>query len=268
MSGFEALLLGLLQGLTEFLPVSSSGHLIIAKELFGVETQGATFEIIVHAATVLSTIIVFRCELWGMVADTCRFRNTPNTQLTLRVLLSLIPVFIVGMFFKDQVEALFGDGITLVGWMLLLTACLLVVSQWLYRRRAANVHPIGYKDAFIMGLAQAVAVLPGLSRSGATITTGLLLGNDKDKVAPFSFLMVLIPVLGETFLELLDGGFAPSESGISISALLIGFVAAFVAGLFACKFMIALVRKVKFTWFAVYCAVVGLACLVVPLFIK
>lgn len=267
MKGFEALILGLLQGLTEFLPVSSSGHLVIVKTLFGIETEDASFEIVVHLATVLGTIVVFRKELWEMVSDTLRFRNTPATGLTLRLLFSAIPVLIVGLFFKEKVETLFSGGLTIVGWMLLLTAVLLMVSQWLsaLRHKKGSVRPIGYREAFLIGIAQAFAVLPGLSRSGATIATGLSLGGNKDKVAPFSFLMVLIPVLGEAFLEILGGGFAPARTGITFLALAIGFAAAFVSGLLACKLMITIVRKVRFTWFAVYCMLAGLACLIVPL---
>ncbi|HHV02597.1 MAG: undecaprenyl-diphosphate phosphatase [Bacteroidales bacterium] len=267
MNGLEALLLGLLQGLTEFIPVSSSGHLVIVKNLFGIETKDASFEIIVHAATVLSTVVVFRKELWEMISDTVRFRRTGATSLTLRILFSTIPVLIVGLFFKDRIASLFTGGLTIVGWMLLLTAALLGTSQWLSvrKQKKGNTHPIGYRDAILIGIAQAVAVMPGLSRSGATIATGLSLGNHKDQVAPFSFMMVLIPVLGETFLEIIGGGFTPAATGISFSVMAIGFAAAFISGLFACKFMIAIVRKVRFTWFAIYCLLAGLACLIVPL---
>lgn len=267
MNGLKALVLGLLQGLTEFLPVSSSGHLVIVKTLFGIETRDASFEIVVHLATVLSTIVVFRKQISEMISDTLRFRDTPATRLTLRLLFSAIPVLIVGLFFKERVEALFTEGLTLVGWMLLLTAVLLVVSQWLsaLRQKKGSVRPIGYREAFMIGVAQAIAVVPGLSRSGATIATGLSLGGDKDKVAPFSFLMVLIPVLGEAFLEILSGGFAQGGTGIPFYALAIGFTAAFVSGLLACRVMISIVRRVKFTWFAVYCLLAGLACLIVPL---
>lgn len=263
MTGIEALLLGLLQGLTEFLPVSSSGHLIIVKELFGIETQDATFEIVVHAATVLSTIVVFRKEIISMISDVFRLKYTAHSQTAYRILVSLIPVLVVGLFFKDKVEAMFTEGITLVGWMLLLTALLLALSQ-IVSSRLRRTHPIGYLDAFLVGVAQACAVIPGLSRSGTTIATGICLGNHRSQVASFSFLMVLIPVLGEAFLEILEGGFTPAVSGLSVSSLLIGFAAAFSTGLLACKCMIALVRRVKFMWFAIYCLLAGLACLVVP----
>jgi undecaprenyl-diphosphatase len=267
MNGFEALVLGLVQGFTEFLPVSSSGHLVIVKHLFGIESTDASFEIIVHAATVLSTVVVFWIPLWEMIRDTLGFKKTEATGTTLRILLSTLPVLVVGLFFKDRIESLFTGGLSIVGWMLLLTAVLLMLAQWLsgIRQKQGNTHPIGYRDAFLMGIAQAFAVLPGLSRSGATIATGLSLGGHKDKIAPFSFMMVLIPVLGETFLEIIAGGFAPGVTGLPFHAMAIGFIAAFVAGLLACKLMIAIVRKVKFTWFAAYCLLVGLACLIVPL---
>ncbi len=267
MNGFEALVLGLVQGLTEFLPVSSSGHLVIVKNLFGIETTDASFEIIVHVATVLSTVTVLWKPLWKMIRDTLGFKRTEATGMALRILFSTLPVLVVGLLFKDRIEALFTGGLSIVGWMLLLTAALLLLAQWLsgIRQKQGSTHPIGYQDAFLMGIAQAFAVIPGLSRSGATIATGLSLGGHKDKIAPFSFMMVLIPVLGETFLEILSGGFAPAVTGIPFHALLIGFVSAFVSGALACKFMIAIVRKVKFTWFAVYCLLVGLACLIVPL---
>ncbi|MDY0332598.1 MAG: undecaprenyl-diphosphate phosphatase [Bacteroidales bacterium] len=263
MSGLEALILGLVQGLTEFLPVSSSGHLVIVKSLFGIESKDASFEIIVHIATVLSTIVVFRKQVWEMVADTVRFRKTPATGLTLRILFSALPVLVVGLLFKERVEVLFTTGTGIMGWMLLLTALLLGLSQWLSvsRQKTGTTHPVRYADAFIIGVAQACAVMPGLSRSGATIATGLTLGVEKDKVAPFSFLMVLIPVLGEAFLEILAGGFAPAATGLSFQAMAIGFVTAFVTGLLACRLMLALVRKIRLTWFAVYCLLAGTACL-------
>ncbi|MFA5302408.1 MAG: undecaprenyl-diphosphate phosphatase [Bacteroidales bacterium] len=267
MNGFEALVLGLIQGFTEFLPVSSSGHLVIVKNLFGIETTDASFEIIVHAATVLSTVVVFWKPLWEMIRDSFSFKKTESAGMALRILLSTLPVLVVGLFFKDKIEALFTGALSIVGWMLLLTAVLLMLAQWLsgIRQKRGSTHPIGYRDAFLMGIAQAFAVIPGLSRSGATIATGLSLGGQKDKIAPFSFMMVLIPVLGETFLEIVSGGFAPDVTGLPFHAMAIGFISAFIAGLLACKLMIAIVRKVKFTWFAIYCLLVGLACLIVPL---
>lgn len=284
MEWFEAILLGLLQGLTEFLPVSSSGHLQIGKELLGIESSGdLVFEVVVHAATVLSTIVVFRKQIWGLlkslfvkdglfrsIAHPSKFND--GTDYVLKILLSMIPVFIVGMFFKDAVEGLFGSSIYVVAGALLVTAALLLLSDNANKifgrccRRCKCVEAdavsdkgrrngISYWQAFVVGLGQAIAVIPGLSRSGTTIATGLLCGVKRDVVAQFSFLMVLIPILGEAFLEIVGGDMASSTVGAL--PLVLGFISAFVAGLFACKVMIALVKKTKLGWFALYCAVVA-----------
>ncbi|MCL2727344.1 MAG: undecaprenyl-diphosphate phosphatase [Bacteroidales bacterium] len=257
MSGLEALLLGLLQGFTEFLPVSSSGHLVMGKALFGIETQGVAFEIAVHAATVLSIITVFRKDIGRLFKACFTFKYNDDLRYILMLLLSMFPVLVVGLFLKDRVEALFGEGLALVGAMLLVTAVLLTIAQ----RIPSKGLPLKYKDALVIGLAQAIAVLPGLSRSGATISTGLWLGKDREAVVKFSFLMVLIPVLGQAFLDLMKGGFAPQASGISISSLLIGFFAAYLSGLVACSWMIALVKKAKLWGFVLYCALAGCFCL-------
>lgn len=265
MTELQALLLGLIQGLTEFLPVSSSGHLILGKELLGVQVNpGAetTFEVLVHAATVLSTIFVFRKDIWKLITGVFKFSYNEETQYVLKIFVSMIPILIVGLFFKDKVEALFGQGVLLVGCMLLVTALLLTLSHF----KKSGKRPIGYLDAFIIGLSQAVAVLPGLSRSGTTISTGLLLGNKRGDIARFSFLMVLIPILGEAFLELIKGEFAPAASGISLPALIIGFLGAFISGLVACKVMIAMVKRSKLIYFAVYCLIVGLIAIFAGLF--
>lgn len=284
MEWFEAILLGLLQGLTEFLPVSSSGHLQIGKELLGIDTSGdLVFEVVVHAATVLSTIVVFRKQIWELlkslfvkdglfrsIAHPSKFND--GTDYVLKILLSMIPVFIVGMFFKDAVEALFGSSIHVVAGALLVTAALLLLSdnagkifgRCCRRCKCAEAdavsdkgrrNGISYWQAFVVGLGQAIAVIPGLSRSGTTSATGLLCGVKRDVVAQFSFLMVLIPILGETFLEIVGGDMASSTVGAL--PLVLGFISAFVAGLFACKVMIALVKKTKLGWFALYCAVVA-----------
>lgn len=284
MEWFEAILLGLLQGLTEFLPVSSSGHLQIGKELLGIETSGdLVFEVVVHAATVLSTIVVFRKQIWELlkslfvkdglfrsIAHPSKFND--GTDYVLKILLSMIPVFIVGMFFKDAVEGLFGSSIHVVAGALLVTAALLLLSdnagkifgRCCRRCKCAEAdavsdkgrrNGISYWQAFVVGLGQAIAVIPGLSRSGTTIATGLLCGVKRDVVAQFSFLMVLIPILGEAFLEIVGGDMASSTVGAL--PLVLGFISAFVAGLFACKVMIALVKKTKLGWFALYCAVVA-----------
>jgi undecaprenyl-diphosphatase len=259
MHWWEALFLGLLQGLTEFLPVSSSGHLEIGKALFGVQSaDNLTFTVVVHAATVCSTIVVLWREMAFLLQGSARFRWNEETQYVAKILLSMIPVGIVGFFFKDKVEALFGAGLVVVGIGLLVTAALLLFAE--YARPRPKDH-ISFRDAFIIGLSQACAVVPGLSRSGTTIATGLLLGNKKESVARFSFLMVLIPILGEATLDLLKGDFSEAAAGIPASALIIGFLAAFIAGCVACKWMIELVKRGKLIYFALYCALVGIATL-------
>ena len=260
MSALEAILLGLLQGLTEFLPVSSSGHLAIGKALFGIETSDLSFEVAVHAATVLATIVVFRKDIWKLLCGLFKWQYNSETRYILLILLSMVPVFIVGVFFKDSVEALFGNGLVVVGIALLVTALLLFLSETLAARRREEGTKMMWRSALWMGLAQAVAVVPGLSRSGSTIATGLLCGVRKDEVTRFSFLMVLVPILGEAFLDVVGGGFAASSVGAL--PLLLGFLAAFVSGLFACRIMIAMVRRARLKWFALYCVLVGVACLV------
>ena len=264
MNWLQALILGVVQGLTEFLPVSSSGHLEIGHVLLGTSgEENLTFAIIVHAATVLSTLVV----LWKEVAQL--FRGTFTTlqwnaekDYVAKILVSMIPVFIVGMFFKDQVEAFFGNGLLLVGICLLITAALLALSEWLQKKRQEAGHEVGYKDAIIIGIAQACAVLPGLSRSGTTIATGLLCGVKKESVAQFSFLMVLIPILGEALLDGLKLLSGEVTNELGLVPALVGFVAAFATGCFACRFMIEIVRRQRLVWFAIYCAVVGTVAIV------
>lgn len=253
MSFFEAIFLGLIQGLTEFLPVSSSGHLSIGKELLNIESDNLAFEISVHAATVMSTIVVFRKEILSLLSGLFKFSYNDETKFVLKIALSMLPVFVVGVFFKDFVEKVFGSGLLIPGICLLITSGLLLFAQY----AKSKVRDLGYKEAFIIGIAQAFAVLPGLSRSGSTISTGILLGVKKEEVAKFSFLMVLIPILGEAFLELVSGDLAGSSTGISSINLLAGFFAAFISGLFACKVMISLVKRLKLTGFALYCAILG-----------
>ena len=267
MSWIEAFILGIVQGLTEFLPVSSSGHLIIGKEILGVHVDpGAetTFEVLVHCATVLSTIFVFRDEIWKLLQGLFKFKMNEETHYVAKICVSMIPVLIVGLFFKDQVKAIFGEGVLLVGLMLLITAILLSLTHFVEFNQRKN---ISYLHAFIIGVSQAIAVLPGLSRSGTTISTGLLLGNRREDIARFSFLMVLVPILGETFLSVVGGDFSPKVSGISHSAMIAGFLAAFFSGLFACKIMIAIVRRSRLIFFAGYCALAGLLTLVWQLFV-
>lgn len=264
MSWWEALILGIIQGLTEFLPVSSSGHLEIGQALLGTASEeNLTFAIVVHTATVLSTMVI----LWHEVAKLFRGTFTTlkwNTEkdYVAKIFVSMIPVFIVGMFFKDQVEAFFGNGLLLVGICLIITAILLWLSEFLTKRMNTTGHEITYRDAIIIGCAQAVAVLPGLSRSGTTIATGLLCGVKKESVAQFSFLMVLIPILGEAFLDLLKLIGGEMTTSIDRLPLVVGFVAAFLTGCFACRFMINIVRRQKLIYFAIYCLCVGIFAIV------
>lgn len=267
MEWFEGAVLGLIQGLTEFLPVSSSGHLVIAKEIFGIESQDLIFEVTVHAATVLATIFVFWKEIEVLFKGLFRFKWNEETKYVAMILVSMIPVGIVGVFFKDYVEEIFGNGLTLIGFSLLITGNLLLLSESMQKKHAAESAPqkdMSFKSAIWMGVAQAFAVLPGLSRSGSTIATGLICGVKKEDVAKFSFLMVLIPVLGEAFLDIVSGDFAASS--VSLPALIAGFVTAFASGIFACKAMIAIVKRTKLTWFALYCFVVSMICIISSLF--
>lgn len=253
MEWFEALLLGIIQGLTEFLPVSSSGHLEIGKALLGVQTQDdLLFTVVVHGATVLSTIVVFWKEIVRLLKGLFRFKLNEETIYILKIGVSMIPILIIGLFFKEEVESLFGNGLTLVGCMLLLTALLLTLATYL----GSGKREISFRDALIIGIAQCFAILPGLSRSGTTIATGLLLGNKKESVAQFSFLMVLIPILGENILTLFSGEL--TTSSIPTGSLIFGFLGAFLSGWLACKFMIGIVKKGKLTYFAIYCLIVGL----------
>ncbi|MDR0766470.1 MAG: undecaprenyl-diphosphate phosphatase [Odoribacteraceae bacterium] len=259
MDWLQALVLGIVQGLTEFLPVSSSGHLQIFGALFDVDAgDNLTFAVVVHAATVCSTIVVFWPELAALFRGCCRSWHGEEMNYVWKIALSMIPVAIVGLFFKERVEELFSSGLVLVGSMLLVTAVLLAFAC----RARSMGRRIRYLDAFIIGLAQACAVFPGLSRSGATIATGLLLKIKRESVARFSFLMVLVPILGEALLDLLKGEFSASASGIPVVALLAGFAGAFVSGVFACRWMIDLVKRGRLIWFAAYCVLVGVLSIV------
>lgn len=285
MEWFEAIILGILQGLTEFLPVSSSGHLVIGKELLGIESSDdLVFEVVVHAATVLSTIVVFRKQIWSLLKGLFRFRDktapagvfrvNDETDYILKIGVSMIPIFIVGVFFKDYVESLFGS-LASVGAALVVTSVLLFFSDMAGRVRSGKQtggavkarqyrNGISWWQAAAVGVGQAFAVAPGLSRSGTTIATGLICGVKREVMAQFSFLMVLVPILGETFLELVGGGLAESSAGWLSLAL--GFMSAFVSGLFACKAMIALVKKAHLSWFALYCALVAIIIGIVTIF--
>lgn len=261
MDWLQALVLGLLQGLTEYLPVSSSGHLTIGSYLFGLNGKdNLAFTVVVHVATVFSTLVVLWKEIDWILKGLFKFRMNDETKYFINILISMIPVGIVGVFFKDQVEEVFGSGLLIVGCMLLVTAALLVFSYYARPRQRENISPL---HAFIIGLAQAVAVLPGLSRSGSTIATGLLLGNKKEKLAQFSFLMVIPPILGEALLDVVKGLKGEEAfGGIDALPLIVGFVAAFVSGCVACKWMINIVKKGKLVWFGVYCAIAGAATIV------
>ncbi len=258
MSWWEGLVLGLIQGLTEYLPVSSSGHLTIGAAIFGLQgEENLAFNVVVHVATVLSTIVVLWREIVWLFRDLFKFEWNAGTKYVVNILISMIPIGIVGLFFKDKVEAIFGSGLLVVGVCLLITAVLLAFAYFAKPRQKTE---LSMRDAFIIGLSQAVAVLPGLSRSGTTIATGLLLGNSKERLAQFSFLMVIPPILGEALLEtidLLSGSADAVVNTVPASALIVGFVAAFVSGCLACKFMIELVKRGKLIYFAIYCALVG-----------
>ena len=263
MDWLQALILGIVQGLTEFLPVSSSGHLAIGKALLGVApAEDLIFEVTVHAATVLATIVVFRKQIWKLLCGLFKFKYNDETDYIAKICLSMIPVLIVGVFFKDAVEAAFGS-LLVVGIALLVTALLLTLSDWMSRNPLKQVERrsgISFWQALVVGVGQALAVIPGRSRSGTTISTGLLCGVRRESMAQFSFLMVLVPILGEMFLDIVGGEFASSSVGVL--PLLIGFVAAFISGLFACKVMIALVRRASLKWFGLYCAIAGILVLV------
>ncbi len=279
MDWLHALIMGIVQGLTEYLPVSSSGHLEIFHNLLGVDTSGAEsleFDVMLHVATVLSTIVVLWKEFVPLCKSFFTFKRDDNFFYVCKILVSCIPIVVVGVFFKDTLETFFGNGLLTVGICLCITALLLWFAYYFgndsggkNKPAVASAkrcrHEISYLDAFVIGCAQAVAVLPGLSRSGATIATGILLGDKKEKVATFSFFMVIIPILGEALLDLAKaaaGSEGSVQGSIGILPLLIGFVASFVVGCLACKWMIELVKKGKLVWFAAYCLLMGIVCII------
>lgn len=263
MSWLQALLLGIVQGLTEFLPVSSSGHLMIFRELLGVESEGfLDFTVTVHFATVLSTIVVFWSAIWKLLKGFFQFKYNDETDYVLKICVSMIPIAIVGLFFKDQVEGLFGENLFTVAVCLIITAILLFLSDQSGRfrsmssSRSENTHRngISYLQAAVVGLGQACAVAPGLSRSGTTIATGLICGVRREVMAQFSFLMVLVPIIGEQALTIIKGIGEPAAApGVGFLPLLMGFIGAFGAGLFSCKVMVELVKRAKLVWFSIYC---------------
>ncbi|RXG31336.1 undecaprenyl-diphosphatase UppP [Leeuwenhoekiella palythoae] len=255
MDIIDAIILGIIQGLTEFLPVSSSGHLELGKAILGDSTlpeESLLFTVVLHFATALSTLVVFRKDILDILKGLFQFKWNEETQFAVKIIISMIPAVIIGLFFEEQLESLFGGNILLVGMMLIITALLL----WLADKAKDTQKPVSYSNAFTIGIAQAIAMLPGISRSGATISTSVLLGNDKSKAARFSFLMVVPLIFGKIAKDLLSGEIT-TESG-NFTALSIGFVAAFVSGLIACTWMIKLVKKSKLSWFAIYCLIVGI----------
>jgi undecaprenyl-diphosphatase len=260
MTWIEALILGLLQGLTEFLPVSSSGHLVIGKALLGIEMkEDLTFEIAVHAATVCSTLLVFRKDIWGLIQGLLKFQLNKETLYVGKLIFSAIPVILIGFFLADTVEGFFSGNLFLVGSMLLLTALLLAFTFYVKQKDKS----ISFIDALIIGVAQAIAVLPGLSRSGSTIATALLLKNKKDEAARFSFLMVIIPILGKVGLDMINGDLVSEK--VNAMPLVVGFIAAFLTGLAACKLMISIVKRSKLIYFAIYCAIMAIATIIFSL---
>ena len=254
MNWLEALILGLVQGLTEFLPVSSSGHIEIGKAILSIDIEeNLAFTVLLHSATVLSTIVVFRKDLLEILKGLLEFKKNEASDFSFKILLSMVPAVIVGLLWEDSIEELFSGKILFVGLMLLITASLLTLTYYAKR----NKKDISYGKAFIIGLAQAVAILPGISRSGATIATGLYLGVDREKITRFSFLMVLLPIIGASSLSLMKSGFS-IQSDIGLLPMVSGFLAAFFAGWFACKLMIRIVKKGKLIYFAAYCLAAGL----------
>lgn len=258
MSWFEALILGLIQGLTEFLPVSSSGHLELGKVILGVNAEKSLmFTVVVHGATVLSTIIIFYKDVLSLFKGLFLFKWDENNKYIVKLIISMIPVIILGLFFKEKVESFFTGNLVFVGSMLIVTS-LLLASTYLPK---SNLRKISFIDSFIIGVAQALAVLPGISRSGATISTGLLLGNKKTIMAKFSFLMVLVPILGANIMDISSGELT-SQSGIGAVPLLIGFFAALISGLAACKWMVGIVKKGSLIYFSIYCFLIGILAII------
>lgn len=276
MDWIDTLILGIIQGLTEYLPVSSSGHLEISRQILGKDLDGGLaleFDLMLHVATVLSTIVVLWHEFWPLLKSFITFKRDNNFFYVCKILVSCIPVAIIGFTLEPIIEKAFEGNLTIVGICLLITATLLCFAYFT-RTREVLKHPdqsqgrdISWWDAFIIGCSQAIAVLPGLSRSGTTIATGILLGDNREKVARFSFFMVIIPILGKGILDAKHIFFpdeisdAAGTLAVSPAAMLIGFLAAFIVGCIACKWMLNIVKQGKLVWFAVYCAAAGLLCL-------
>ena len=260
MEAWEAIVLGIIQGLTEFLPVSSSGHLELGKAIMGdttVPEESLLFTVVLHFATALSTIVVFRKDIWEIISGLLKFKWNEETQFVVKIIVSMIPAAIIGVLFEEELESFFGGSIAFVGAMLIVTAILL----WLADKAKSTEKKVSFSNAFVIGIAQAIAMLPGISRSGATISTSVLLGNDKSKAARFSFLMVVPLIFGKIAKDVISGDL--TSEATNFTTLGLGFVAAFIAGLFACTWMIALVKKSKLSWFAIYCLIVGVIAIVV-----
>lgn len=260
MDIIEALILGIIQGLTEFLPVSSSGHIELGAVLLNVQSKdNLLFSIIVHGATALSTIVVFRKTIIQIIAELFEFKWNESTQFITKIIISMVPVGIAGVFFEKQIESFFGGNVTFVASMLLITGVLLSITYFANNPKKE----VNYWKALIIGLAQAIAILPGISRSGATISTAILLGVDKEKATKFSFLMVLPPILGAMLLKVKDLVEQPElASNINLPVLSVGFIAAFISGIIACSWMINIVKKGKLIYFAIYCIIVGLSVII------
>jgi undecaprenyl-diphosphatase len=257
MNWFEAIVLGLIQGLTEFLPVSSTGHLEIANALFGVKpNESFYFNVAVHGATVLSTIFVFWNEILRIIKGALKFKVNEELSYTGKIFVSMIPVGLVALFFQDFVEGMFRGNLVATGIEFLITATLLALAHFV-KPKDRNIN---YFDSFIIGIAQAIAIVPAISRSGATIATGLMLGNRKEEVTKFSFLMVIIPIIGANFLEISKGG--DFNGGLNMFSIIAGFFTAFISGYFACRWMINLVKRSKLIWFSIYCAILGLLAII------
>lgn len=259
MNEFDAVILGIIQGLTEFLPVSSSGHLELGKAILGdtsVPEESLLFTVVLHFATALSTLVVFRKDVAEIFRGLFQFKWNEETEFSVKIIVSMIPAAFIGFYFEDELESLFGGNVLFVGFMLIITALLL----WLADKAKNTQKKVSFSNAFVIGVSQAISILPGISRSGATISTSVLLGNDKTKAARFSFLMVVPLIVGKIVKDILDGNLAQSSTDASL--LIIGFTAAFIAGLAACTWMIALVKKSKLSYFAIYCFVVGVAAII------
>jgi undecaprenyl-diphosphatase len=262
MNIITSIILGIVQGLTEFLPVSSSGHIELGKALLGTTDVGIDYTILVHVATALSSVIVFHKDIARIIEGLFKFKYNVSTRYVLKLILSSVPVAIVGLLFKDQVESLFVGNIVLVGSMLIITALLLFFTSLVKSEKGKL---IGYGNALVIGLAQMCAIMPGISRSGATIATALLMKVDKEQAAKFSFLMVLIPIFGQALLDIGKIIEDPSQWSLSWDVTLAGFMASFLSGLFACTAMLRIVKRGKLHYFSIYCFVVGIIAIVVGL---